>query len=271
MKAIIMAAGKGTRLRPLSYGIPKPLLPVKGRPIIDWVIRNVLSAHGIDEIIIAIPGTAGDDFHDRVLSHTHGICVDSYVRHLDYGCRITTIPTPQKETAGDLRHILDERGISTGEIIVAYGDNLTSVDLEKMASYHARCREALGIGATVLLFPVPAKDVNRFGIAQIATSGGFDLIERFVEKPRKEDAPSNFANAGYYILDLDETYPHLGKEKIKVEQSLFPFLAAKKKLAGFITALPFWIDIGTLEAYEEANNLVHDRLIVPPAVPEDRQ
>ncbi|MBI2971095.1 MAG: nucleotidyltransferase family protein [Candidatus Aenigmarchaeota archaeon] len=269
VKAIILAAGMGTRLRPLTYGIPKPLLPVKGRPIIDWVIRNVLTCKEVDEIVIAIPGTTGENFHDRVLSHTHGICVDSYVRNLNYGCRIRTIPTPQKETAGDLRHVIDEMGISSGSIIVAYGDNLTGINLGEMADYHQRAADELGIAATVLLFSVPEKDVGRFGIAKVRKQGSFDLIERFVEKPETGNAPSNLANAGYYILDVGQIGNYLKKEKVKVEESLFPYLAGQEKLAGFVANLPFWIDIGTLEAYEEANKLVHDRLIIPPPVPEN--
>src|SRR3989338_43021 len=108
MKAVILAAGKGTRLRPLTYGIPKPLLPVKGRPIIDWVINNVLTCKSIEEILIAIPGATSEDLNERILAHTHGICIDSYVKNLNYGCRIRTIPTYQRETSGDLRHVLEE-------------------------------------------------------------------------------------------------------------------------------------------------------------------
>ncbi len=268
MKAIILAAGMGTRLRPLTYGIPKPLLPVKGRPVIDWVIRNVLTCGDVDEIFVAIPGTSGKDFHERVLSHTHGICVDSYVRNLSYRCKITTVPTPQKETAGDLKHVISEMDISGGDVIVAYGDNLTSINLDGMVKYHQDCRKELGVACTVSLFGVPEKDVGRFGIAKIKNVSGFDLIENFVEKP-KGGAPSNLANAGYYIIDVEQISGYLGKEKIKVEESLFPLLAAKGKLGGYVTSLPFWIDIGTIEAYEEANRLAHDKLIIPPPLPDE--
>ena len=80
MKAIILAAGKGTRLRPLTYGIPKPLLPVHGRPMIDWVIRSILE-DSVDEIIVAVSGTTGEDTEERTLSHIHGISIDSYLRN----------------------------------------------------------------------------------------------------------------------------------------------------------------------------------------------
>src|SRR3989338_1085487 len=161
MKAIILAAGKGTRLQPLTYGIPKPLLPIKGRPMIDWVIRSILSYDRIDEIIIAISGTTGDDLHERILSHTHGICIDSYVKNLGYNCNIRTIPTPQRETSGDLKFVLEEANIRKDKVLVVYGDNLTSFDVGKMDEYHDECRKELGIASTVLLFEAPEKDVSR--------------------------------------------------------------------------------------------------------------
>lgn len=265
MKAVILAAGKGTRLRPLTYGIPKPLLPVKGRPIIDWVISNVLTCKSIEEILIAIPGATSEDLEERILAHTHGICIDSYVKNLNYGCTIRTIPTYQRETSGDLRHVLEEAGISKGKIMVAYGDNLTKIDLAEMVSYHERCRKKMGVSCTLSLFEVPEKDISRFGIATTEKVNGFDMVRDFVEKPKR--AKTKLANAGYYIMELEEIIGLLPREKVKVETVLFPKLAKDGKLAAFITKLPFWIDIGAIESYEEANKLAHESMIIPPPKP----
>ena len=267
MKAIVLAAGAGTRLRPLTYGVPKPLLPVKGRPIIDWVIRNILTHGDVNEILIGISGTVGNDLHERIISHTHGICIDSYIKNANYRCPVKTVLTPQRETAGDLLHIMEESGLDKGQILVAYGDNLTSFDMNQMVSYHNRCKEKLGIAGTVLLFEVPEKDVNRFGIAKIKNVEGFNLIEDFVEKPNLEDAPSRYANAGYYIFEVEDITDMFPREKVKVENSIFPELAKRGKLAACIVKLPFWLDIGTLQAYEEANQLAHESLIIPPPIP----
>jgi mannose-1-phosphate guanylyltransferase len=268
VRAIILAAGRGTRLKPLTYGIPKPLLPVKGRPIIDWVIRNILTHKDIDEILIGISGTVGDDLHERILSHTHGICIDNYIKNMNYRCHVRTVLTPQRETAGDLLHILDYSGIKEGPVLVAYGDNLTSFDMNQMVSYHKMCKEKLGVSGTVLLFEVPKSEVSRFGIAKIKSVDGFNLIENFVEKPNPEDASSRYANAGYYILEVDEVMDLFPRERKKVEDSIFPELARRGKLAACIVKLPFWIDIGTMQAYEEANQLAHESLIIPPPMPE---
>ena len=269
VKAIILAAGKGNRLQPLTFGIPKSLLPVKGKPMIDWVIRSILSDN-IDEVIVGVPGTVGEDVQERVLSHIHGICIDAYLRNLNYDFVIKTIPTPQRETAGDLRYILEEIQMKKGRIIVAYGDNLTSFNVDQLLQYHEKCRQELGVAGTVVLFEPPETELHRFGIAKIKKVKGFDLIESFIEKPILQQATSNLANAGYYVLEVDDIYDMLSREKIKVEHSLFPILASQDKLAGFITKLPYWIDIGTIEAYELANKLAHENLIIPPPLPEGK-
>ena len=263
MKAIILAAGQGTRLRPLTYGIPKPLLPVKGKPMIDWVIGSI-SHKDVDEVIVAVSGTVGNNAEDRVLSHIQGISIDTYLKNLDLGLKIRTIPTPMRETGGDLRFILEEANIHKGKIIVVYGDNLTSFDFNQMVNYHDRCREELGIYGTVLLFEAPEQELNRFGIAKIKKVKDLDLIEYFIEKPDLDRAPSRFANGGYYILEVEDIFDKLPREKIKVEHSLFPQLAPQGRLAGFITKLPYWIDISTLESYYQANKMAHENLILPP-------
>ncbi len=267
MKAIILAAGQGTRLRPLTYGIAKPLLPLKGRPMLDWVIRSVLSGNSVEEVFVGISGTTGKDLSERILSHTHGICIDSYIKSIDYGVPVSTVTTPQKETAGDILHILQEHEIRDGPVLVAYGDNLTSFDIREMIEYHKRCRNALGVSATVLLFEAPPRDVSRFGIADIEKVSGFTLINSFIEKPKPQEAPSRLANGGYYILEIGDIFHSFPREKIKVEQSIFPELAARGKLAGFVTKLPFWLDISTVEAYEEASKMAHEGLILAPPAP----
>ena len=269
MKAIILAAGKGTRLRPLTYGIPKPLLPVKGRPMIDWVIRSILNDK-IDEIIVAVPGAVGGDMEERVMSHIHGICIDTYLKNMNYSCKIRTIPTPQKETGGDLRYVLEESGVK-GSVLVVYGDNITIFNLNEMIEYHNKCKEKLGTVCTVLLFEAPEQELHRFGIAKLKKAGGFDLIEEFVEKPSLEEAPSRFASGGYYIIETDAVIDRLPIIKEKVEHSLFPELAKEGKLAAFITKLPYWIDISTIESYDMANKMAHDNLILPPPLPESEK
>jgi mannose-1-phosphate guanylyltransferase len=264
MKAIILAAGKGTRLRPLTYGIPKPLLPLKGRPMLDWVIRSIVSSKRIDEIFVGISGTSGKELSERILSHTHGICIDSYLKNMDYGIPVSTVATPQRETAGDILHILQENDIMTGSVLVAYGDNLTSFDLGSMIDYHNESRKRLGTSGTVLLFEAPEKELSRFGIADVSSNSGFTMIKSFIEKPASGKAPSNLANGGYYIVEIGDIIQMFPREKKKMEESIFPKLASKGRLAGYVTKLPFWLDISTVQAYEEASRMAHEGMIIAP-------
>ncbi len=262
-KMIVLAGGKGTRLQPLTFGIPKILLPIKGVPMLDWVIRSALHSD-IEEIVVGVPGTAGEDSNERMLSHIHGICIDSYLKNMDYGIKVRTVPTPRRETAGDLRYILEEIHMKKGKALVVYGDNLTQLDVGKLLEYHENCRNQLGVAGTVVLFEPPESELHRFGIAKLKNVSGFDIVESFIEKPTLQQAPSRFANAGYYVLETDEIFDILSREKMKVEHSLFPALASQNRLAGWLTKLPYWIDISTVQAYEQANKLAHEGLVISP-------
>jgi mannose-1-phosphate guanylyltransferase len=257
MKAIILAAGKGTRLRPLTYGIPKPLLPVKGMPIIDWVISNLRTCKSINEIIVAIAGGSDE------LSALQATCIEKYLQE-KYNNLIKTVRTEQKETAGDLKKVLTECHITSGPVLVAYGDALSDVNVTGLLEYHKKCRASLGIQATVALFEVSEADAKRLGIATIEKADDFTLVQKFVEKP--EHPESRLANAVYYILELDDVGNLIEDRKVKIEDSLFPLLAKNHKLAGFTEKITFWIDIGTIEAYETANKFAHDNLIIPPPI-----
>ena len=241
MKAIILAAGKGTRLKPLTYGIPKPLLPVGGKPIIDYVIENILTARDeIDEIIVAV----------SYMKET----IENYLKHTARdNVSIDTVTTLGWDTGGDLRTIFVEKEINE-PVLVAYGDNVTRINARKMIEFHKR----KGKLATVALFRVPWDDVPRFGIAETSEDS---IIHSFVEKPERVKVKSNLANAGYYIVEppVLEAIPH---KKIKVETSVFPALARERQLAGFVYNPPYWLDIGTIDAYRKANRLVEE--ILPP-------
>jgi len=255
MKAIILAAGKGTRLRPLTYGVPKPLLPVKGTPIIDWVISNLRACKSVDEIIVAIAGVSDD------LSALHAGCIERYLKE-KYNNIIRTVRTEQKETEGDLKKVLTDCGLNSGPVIVAYGDTLSDVNVTDLLEYHKKCKQALGIHATVALFEVSDDDAKRLGIASIEKKDGLTLIRKFVEKPQHPE--SNLANAVYYVIELDHVGKLLEDRKEKIENTLFPLLASSGKLAGFMEKISFWIDIGTIDAYMTANKFAHDHLIIPP-------
>lgn len=239
MIGIILAAGKGTRLQPLTYAIPKPLLPVGGRPVIEYVIENLKKCREIKNIYIGV-------------SHMRD-ALQHYFENVDYGIEIELVRTLGWETAGDLKTIIMEKNIKE-TAFVAYGDNITVLDTNDMHTFHRKSKKH----GTVALFEVPWEDVPRFGVAQMDGN----LVKRFVEKPQMNEAKSNLANAGYYILEagaLDE----LQLRKTKVEDSLFQHLVKKGELVGYLCKLPYWLDIGTIESYRMANKMIEG--ILPPS------
>ena len=218
MIGIILAAGKGTRLQPLTYAIPKPLLPVGGKPVIEYVIENLKKCKEIKKIYIGV-------------SHMHD-AIQQYFEHVDYGIEIELVRTLGWETAGDLKTIVIEKEIKE-PVFVAYGDNITKLDSTEMYSFHKKT----GKQATVALFEVPWEDVPRFGVAELNES----VIKNFVEKPKEREAKSNKANAGYYIIE-PKALQELELKKMKVEETLFPLLVKKHELAGYICKLPYWLE-----------------------------
>lgn len=238
MIGIILAAGKGTRLQPLTYAIPKPLLPVGGKPVIDYVIENLKKCKGIKKICVGV-------------SHMRD-ALEHYFNHVDYGIEIELVRTLGWETAGDLKTIVIEKEINE-PVFVAYGDNITKLDTNDMLSFHKKT----GKQATVALFEVPWTDVQRFGVAEM---DGF-IVKNFIEKPLEKEAKSNKANAGYYILE-HKALEDLELRKTKVEESLFPKLVKRQELIGYVCKLPYWLDIGTIDSYRKANKMMEG--IIPP-------
>ncbi|OIO22696.1 hypothetical protein AUJ13_04245 [Candidatus Micrarchaeota archaeon CG1_02_49_24] len=245
MKAIILAAGEGKRLRPLTYGIPKPLLPVGGRPVIDYVIDNILKCQEIDTIYVAV-------------SHMKN-SLEAYLAHHEHpGVRIETVATLAWETGGDLKSVLAQKAIADEAVLVCYGDNVTTIDTARLVADH---RKNVGANATVTLFEVPGEDAPRFGIAEMKGNRG--RIVRFIEKPKAGETESRFANAGYFVLEA-AALAGVAMERFKIESECFPKWAGGGKLFGQIQSVKMWIDIGTLESYRAANRLVEEILPPPP-------
>ena len=237
MKSIILAAGKGMRLRPLTYGIPKPLLPVGGKPVIDFVIDNLLTCKEIDTVYVGV-------------SHMQSM-ISSYLAHTPRdNVKVETVSTLCWETGGDIKLIAVEKEINE-PVVVAYGDNVTKMNVDRLVKFHRK----MGKSATVALFRVPWKEVHRFGVAKVEKN----LITKFVEKPEK--AESNLANIGYYILEPEVIW-NIPTGKVKMESVVFPKLAEEGELAGLVYNLKYWLDIGTIEAYRKANRMMEG--ILPP-------
>ena len=176
MKAMILAAGEGTRLRPLTERMPKPMIAIAGRPILEHNIR-LLARHGISELVINLhhcPGAVKDYFGD---GHSWGVSITYSYEPVLLG------------TAGAVKK-LESTFDST--FLVVYGDNLTTCDIERLCAFH---QEKGGVGTVALFY---REDLANSGIAELDEN---DRITRFLEKPKPEQAFSHWVNAGLLVLE----------------------------------------------------------------------
>ena len=227
-KAIIMAGGFGTRLRPLTLNIPKPLVPMMQRPMMHH-IANLLKKYGVSEITSMLyyqPESIKQYFGD---GSKFGYKMHYVMSDADYG------------TAGSVRNAYD---FVDGRFIVISGDVLTDFDLSKAIEFH----ESRGAMATMVLTHV--KNPLQFGVVITDKDG---RITRFLEKPTWGEVFSDAINTGIYILEKEvmDLIPH--REEYDFSKQLYPkMLKEKLPLYGYI-ADGYWRDVGTLIEYQEAH------------------
>ena len=222
---VILAGGKGTRLAPLTNEIPKPLVPIHDKPIMEHVIE-LYRMNGIEDIIVIVAYKA-----EKIIKH--------FGDGAKYGVRLSyAVEEERGGTAGALRAA---KHMINGTFVMSNCDELKDVPIRSMISFH-RKHAAKG---TIALTSVD--DPSAYGVARM---DGERIIE-FVEKPSREDAPTNLINAGLYILDrtILDYVPDQGFSQI--ETDVFPKLAAEGVLYGYHFPGQ-WFDTGTFERYEEA-------------------
>jgi len=233
LKAVVLAGGFGTRLRPLSCTRPKLLFPIGNEPLLDWTLKN-LSESNVKEVILAVNYMA-EAFINRYGNAAYGMKLH-YSRE--------TVPLG---TGGPIKKAEDIIG-HDGPFLVLNGDIFTTVDYTEVIKKHKK-NEAI---ASIMLYEV--EDPSRYGTVELTKN---NRVVRFVEKPPKGKAPSNLINAGIYVLE-PEIFNYIPKEKrVSIEREVFPKLAAEKKMYAYeFTGL--WIDIGKHEDFLRASRLLLD-------------
>ena len=233
MKAVIMAGGEGTRLRPLTSNAPKPLLPLVNRPMMEHIV-DLLKRHGIDDIVVTVAFMANairDYFGDGS----------------EFGVKISyaTEETPLG-TAGSVRNAMEHL---TERFVVISGDVLTDIDLGAIIDFHDR----KGAMATIALAHVD--NPLEFGIVITQADGS---IERFLEKPTWGQVFSDTINTGIFVLE-PEIFDYIEPDRpVDFSGEVFPqLLEDGKPLYGAI-AEGYWEDVGTLEAYVRAHKDILD-------------
>ncbi len=228
MQAIVLVGGEGTRLRPLTYGTPKPMVPIMNVPFLARTLERLYAAEIRDVILAAgyMPQAIVDYFGD---GSALGMNVTYAIEETPLG------------TAGALKNV--EQHI-TGPFFVLNGDIFTSLDLRAMRQYH---HQKGGIGTLHL---IRVDDPSPFGCVVHDEQG---RISAFVEKPRKGEEPTDEINAGTYLLEreiLDYIPPG---QNVSIERSTFPEVIGKGKALYAYTTSDYWLDLGRPEQYLAAH------------------
>lgn len=245
MKAMILAAGKGTRVRPLTNVLPKPMIPLIRKPIMEAIIDH-LKRHAFDEIYVNtsyLSHSIEDYFRD---GNRLGVAIAySYEGQLVDG---EFIDKPLG-SAGGMRRIQDRCGFFDDNFAVLCGDALIDVDLTEVLRFH----RASGAIATIVTKPVPREDVCKYGVVVADETG---RVRSFQEKPKVEEALSNTINTGIYLFD-PKIFDYIpSATEFDIGSQLFPrLIEAGEKVCAI--SLPFeWLDIGCVADFWEATRLI---------------
>ncbi len=222
--AVILAGGKGTRLKPLTDNTPKPLIDVHGKAVSEHLL-DLLKKYGVQQVYFSV-----------------GYLKEKIKLHFRTG----------EEFGLEIKYIEEDEALGTGgplkkaenflkeTFVVSNADELKKIEIDSMFELHKKT----GALATIALTTV--EDPSQYGVARLE---GSKILE-FIEKPKREEAPSNLINAGFYIME-PQVLGIIPEGFSMLEKDVFPKLAAEGKLSGF----PFsgqWFDTGTFERLEQA-------------------
>ncbi|HYB93114.1 MAG TPA: NDP-sugar synthase [archaeon] len=241
MKAVILAGGFGTRLRPLSCTRPKLLFPIANRPLLDWTLES-LSNSGVDEVVLAVSYMAYE--------------LERYFGPSKYDVKIFySFERRPLGTAGAVKKAKELVG-DDETFLVLNGDVLCKINYRDILKIHKKH----GASVTMALCEVP--DPSRFGVVEI---GDGDQIRKFVEKPKLEEAPSKLINMGIYTIEPEILKLIPTDAKISIEREIFPDLAREGKMYGYRYE-GSWGDVGKPEDYVLTNNEFLDQIAKSEAI-----
>jgi mannose-1-phosphate guanylyltransferase/phosphomannomutase len=229
VKAVILAGGSGTRLRPLTFSTPKAMIPLVNKPVITFIL-DYLAIYGLKEIVITT-------------NYLRKQMMNYLSKRNDLKLSFPEEPVPLG-TAGSVKNA----ELSDTSVIIQ-GDTITDINVRKIVEFHKRH------GRLVTIALLPVSDPSLYGIAKIKPDG---TIDKFKEKPAPDECFSNLANTGLYIIEPEAmSYVPDGKA-FDFSKDLFPLLVAKHEVFGCVVD-GFWTDIGSLEGYKEATRWILDK------------
>lgn len=241
MKAMILAAGKGTRVRPITYTIPKPLIPILEKPVMEFLLE-LLRQHGFDQIMVNVSHLAneienyfrdGQKFGVQIAYSFEGRIVDGVLVGEAIG------------SAGGMRRIQDFSPFFDDTFVVLCGDALIDLDLSAAVKWH----KSKGSIATVIMKSVPREEVSSYGIVVTDESG---RVKAFQEKPKVEEALSTNISTGIYIFEPEVLKYIPSGQTFDIGSELFPKLVQMgAPFYGLVMDFE-WVDIGKVPDYWHA-------------------
>jgi mannose-1-phosphate guanylyltransferase len=234
MKAILLAGGKGTRLRPLTIHTPKPIVPIFDRPFLQFQLDLIRKVPEIDEVILSL------NYQPRRIEEIFGDGGDTGV-----SLRYMVEPAPLG-TGGAIRFAAQSLHDS---VVVFNGDVLTEIDLQAVIALHRERRAR----ATIVLTPV--ENPAAYGLVETDVDAN---VRRFLEKPDPHQITCNTINAGIYVLEPD-TFDRIPPDApYSIERSYFPSLIERGETFVAYVYNGYWIDIGTPEKYMQVHRDIMD-------------
>lgn len=228
MKALILIGGLGTRLRPLTCSMPKPLLPIVNRPFLEYQFK-LLKKHGVKDVVLCVAYMS----HEFEKQFGDGKRLGLNIKYVH-----------EQDPLGTGGAVKNAEKYLDSTTVILNGDILTDVDLKAMHKFHKANKAEVTIALTRV------KDPTAFGLVETKKDG---RIERFLEKPSWDEVTCNTINAGVYIFEpsvLNSIPPGIN---YSVERGLFPNLLRENRSIYGYTFKGYWMDIGTIEKYLQAH------------------
>jgi len=229
MKAILLVGGEGTRLRPLTLDTPKQMLEVAGISMLERVVSR-LAYFGVTEVVLS-------------LGYRPDVFLNAYPDGYIHDVKLTYAVEPEPlDTAGAILFAARESGIEE-TMIVVNGDVLSDIPVDHLLELH---RDK---GGLVTIALVPVEDPSAYGVVP---TDGYGRVKAFIEKPAPGTAPTNFINAGTYIIDPAVLDMIASDRRVSVEKEIFPLLVEKGQLFAKGYGC-YWIDAGTPKTFLKAS------------------
>jgi mannose-1-phosphate guanylyltransferase len=229
MKAVVLVGGQGSRLRPITYNVPKAMVPLRNRPFMGYMV-DFLRAGELDGAVLSLgylPDPIKGYFGEQ---DTGGFSMDYAVEDRPLG------------TAGGIKNA--EGYLDGDTLVVVNGDVLSGMDLRKAIEKH----EASDAWATIVLMSV--EDPTPYGLVEVDHDM---LVHRFIEKPAADEVTTNLVNAGIYVLEPEVLGMIPAGEEVSIEREIFPHLQAEGRLRAYVSS-SYWRDIGTPRSYLAASH-----------------